>query len=351
MIAKSLFYPEIGRASCKLDGKRPVATIYRNICTMIASPSEHAESFLCFLVCTYHREDLLERCLRSIAEQTSVEIGDCEVVVSDNSDQGTAADTVERLRSVMPIRIRYVQAHPANIAVARNRGLEAAKAQFVAMIDDDMTVEKDWLVNARRVLADYGCDVFSGPVIPIYERPELRSVGSDSFFHREIETSQPIPLRIMGEARTRKYTPATSNSIFRKGTCFTDAQVFDERYGKSGGEDVDLFCRLEARGLKFLWAPALRTHELVPARRCEFSYLQKRSFVGGQIYASTYIRNSAYPTLANLKILFISWAQLVFIWPFFLISQLVSNSYSDKLRLKIAAVLGKKSWQHMLALY
>lgn len=314
---------------------------------MTASNAAVNTPLLCFLVCTYHREDLVERCLRSIAQMEGIGAGDCEIVVSDNSDAGTAAQVVGQLAAELPIPIRYVQAHPANIAVARNTGVRATQARFVAMIDDDMTVAGDWLVQARTALQELPYDVFSGPVVPSYEQPELATPFSDAFFHREMPVSGPIPLRIMGPDRTRGYIPATSNSIFRRDRCLCDAEVFNEHYGKSGGEDVDLFCRLESRGRTFAWLPGIRTTELVPARRCELSYLEKRSFVGGQIFASTYIRNSASPAWTSLKVAAIARLQLLLLLP----RRLLSHGLPVALQLKQSAVRGKLAWRHMMPIY
>ena len=285
---------------------------------MTASNAAVNTPLLCFLVCTYHREDLVERCLRSIAQMEGIGAGDCEIVVSDNSDAGTAAQVVGQLAAELPIPIRYVQAHPANIAVARNTGVRATQARFVAMIDDDMTVAGDWLVQARTALQELPYDVFSGPVVPSYEQPELATPFSDAFFHREMPVSGPIPLRIMGPDRTRGYIPATSNSIFRRDRCRT-----------------------------FAWRPGIRTTDLVPARRCELSYLEKRSFVGGQIFASTYIRNSASPAWTSLKVAAIARLQLLLLLP----RRLLSHGLPVALQLKQSAVRGKLAWRHMMPIY
>jgi succinoglycan biosynthesis protein ExoM len=318
---------------------------------MTASANPASAPFLCFLICTFHREDLLEHCIRSILSQTDLTTVNCEIVVVDNSDEGTAATTVSNIARDAKVSVRYVQAHPANIAVARNAGVRSTQAQFIAMIDDDMTVDTDWLVHAKQALNELPYDVYSGPVYPTYEDPTRATPQSDAFFHRHMPVASPIPLRIMGGQRTRGYIPATSNSIFRRERCFTSDPVFDEHYGKSGGEDVDLFCRLESKGRTFAWLPGIKTRELVPVRRCDFSYLEKRSFVGGQIFASTYIRNSAQPALTNLKVTAIAWAQLATLLPWRLLCQLLPTAKAQAIRLRFAAVRGKLAWRVMLPIY
>lgn len=310
-----------------------------------------SEPLLSFLICTYHRDDLLELCIRSIQSQSDIDADECEIIVVDNSDEGTAATVVSRLAKTSAVPIKYVQAHPPNIAVARNAGVRAASGQFVGMIDDDMVVDSDWYSNAKAALKSLPYDVFSGPVYPVYEDPKQATAQSDAFFHRHMAVTSPTPLRIMGPQRTRGYIPATSNSVFKRARCFSDAPAFDNHYGKSGGEDVDLFCRLEAAGHTFAWLPNIKTREHVPARRCDIAYLEKRSFVGGQIFASTYIRNSKRPQWTQLKVTLIAALQFIALTPWPMVAHFLPTAKANAIRIKQSAVRGKLAWRVMLPIY
>ncbi len=314
-------------------------------------PSADGDPLLSFLVCTYHREDLLEACLRSLFALDGLNRVVSEILVVDNSDAETARQVVAGLLHESPVSLQYLTAHPANIAVARNRGVSAARGRFIAMIDDDMTVESGWLAGVQRVLEDEHYDVLCGPVAPVYEDPQRATPDSDAFFRRELDVQEPTPLRIMGPLRTRGFVPATSNCIFRRSACFSGPAPFDVHYGKSGGEDVDIFCRLERMGRRFAWVPAARTRELVPVRRCEFGYLEKRSFVGGQIYASTHVRNARSPALAALKISTIAQIQLGVLSVAELAMALGQRRLPSTLRLRRAAARGKRAWRSMVPIY
>jgi succinoglycan biosynthesis protein ExoM len=322
-----------------------------NQATMTSEVPHPSEPLLSFLICTYHREDLLELCIRSIQSQKDIDADECEIIVVDNSDEGTAAAVVSRLAKTSTVPIKYVQAHPANIAVARNAGVRAASAEFVGMIDDDMVVDADWYSHARAALKSLHYDVYSGPVYPMYEDPKQATSQSDAFFHRHMDVVSPTPLRIMGSQRTRGYIPATSNSIFKRARCFSDAPAFDTHYGKSGGEDVDLFCRLEAAGRIFAWLPDIKTHEHVPSRRCDIDYLEKRSFVGGQIFASTYIRNSKRPEWTQLKVTLIATLQVMALTPWRWMAHFLPSSKANAIRLRQSAVRGKLAWRVMIPIY
>ena len=318
---------------------------------MTASASSMSVPLISFLVCTYHREDLIGPCLRSIAAQEGADQGDCEIVVVDNSDDSTSAEAVRKVAAELTIPVKYIAAHPANISVARNAGVLATQARYIAMIDDDMTVQVDWLRHARAAMGALPYDVFSGPVIPVYERPELANAQTRAFFHRQMQVSEATPLQIMGKGRTPGYIPATSNSIFLRESCFSPDNLFDEHYGKSGGEDLDLFCRLENQGRRIAWLPDIVTQELVPARRCDASYLEKRSFVGGQVYASAHILNSPHPSFTRLKLTLIAWAQLTILTLRSLVRGRSSGGPAHAQRMREAAVRGKLAWRHLVPFY
>jgi succinoglycan biosynthesis protein ExoM len=309
------------------------------------------QPLLSFLVCTYHREDLLGVCLRSLFALRGIAQATCEILVVDNSDEGSAQGAVADCLAFSPVPLRYLSAHPANISVARNLGVAEARGRFIAMIDDDMTVDPSWLEVVLPLLQAGKFHVLCGPVEPMYENPALASRESEAFFRRKLDVQEVTQLHIMGPARTRGFVPATSNAIFDRASCFFDAVPFDLYYGKSGGEDLDIFCRLHSAGRIFAWVPDARTFEHVPARRCEIDYLEKRSYVGGQVYASAYVRNARSPRYIAFKISLIARLQLALLsCKEVFVTDIRSAAYTS-LRLRRSAVHGKLAWRSMLQIY
>jgi succinoglycan biosynthesis protein ExoM len=96
--------------------------------------------------------------------------------------------------------------------------------------------------------------------------------------------------------KTIGVTLASANSIFRRATTLIEPDPFDIAFGKSGGEDYDLFCRLQRRGCRLGWLPAARVRDFVPTSRCDGAYLRRRFFAGGQTYAAAVAGASRYPT-------------------------------------------------------
>jgi succinoglycan biosynthesis protein ExoM len=305
-----------------------------------------------FLICTFHREDLLVEAMRSMLLLEGLGEIRHEILVVDNSDEESARSAVaEFVAATSATHVRYVVAHPPNIAVARNAGVDNAKGRFIAMIDDDMTVRPGWLQAMLPLLREGGFDILCGPVEAIFENPALATNESRKFFHREAPLAKGTEVRVMGPRRTRSFVPATSNSVFRKETCFADGTRFDLRYGKSGGEDVDLFCRLERKGRRIAWVSDAWTSELVPARRCSADYLERRSFSGGQIFAATLVRNSRFPLLVAAKVGIVAALQLLASHARALLGRSRSAIDRQALATRRAAIRGKLSWRQMIPIY
>lgn len=248
---------------------------------------------LAVVVCTYHREALLARLLASVQAQTPAPGLDCEIVVVDNSDEECARATVRAAAGPFPAR--FVAAHPANIAVARNAGIAAAgAADWIAFVDDDQRVEPGWLDALAEAVAATPYDGLFGAVEPDFEAAARPSPRARALYTRSLALPAGAELFALGPRKTPGVALATNNCALRR-AALPPGAPFDPAFGAGGGEDYDLFCRMQARGARFGWAPAMRAREDVPARRCEPAYLRRRFFAGGQAFAAAAAGASAHP--------------------------------------------------------
>ena len=83
------------------------------------------------VVPTYNAPALLRETLDTVFAQT---LADFEVVVVDD---GSTDDTPDVLRSLDDPRLRIVRQANAGIGAARNRGIDAARGRYVALLDHD----------------------------------------------------------------------------------------------------------------------------------------------------------------------------------------------------------------------
>jgi succinoglycan biosynthesis protein ExoM len=188
--------------------------------------------------------------------------------------------------------MQWLEAHPANISVARNVGIGAGDQPFVAFIDDDEICEPGWLQAVSQALRTTTHDVLFGRVVVDFENADLPTKAVKQLFSRELDRADGHALYAFGPDKISSITLATCNSLFRRATTLTDDIPFDDAFGVGGGEDYDLFCRLQRRGRSFGWLPAATVREFVPSARCEGRYLRRRFYAGGQAFAAAIARNS-----------------------------------------------------------
>ena len=86
------------------------------------------------LIATWNRKNLLRKAIESVLRQS---FSDWEIIVADDgSNDGTEEMMAAYCRQ--DGRIRYLKgSHAGRIAVASNRGLVAARGEYIAILDDD----------------------------------------------------------------------------------------------------------------------------------------------------------------------------------------------------------------------
>ena len=117
---------------------------------------------LSILICTYNREHFLKQCLDSIIEQTEqTNEKEIEVIIIDNNSSDNTKSLVESYNS--STKISYYLENKQGLSHARNAGVQIAKGNYIAFVDDDAIIIKEWLNFL-------GFSIFSLP-ISLYIRP------------------------------------------------------------------------------------------------------------------------------------------------------------------------------------
>jgi GT2 family glycosyltransferase len=125
------------------------------------------------IVPTRERPPYLEVTLSSIAPQAREQ--DAEVVVVDDAAEARARAAAERHG------VRYL-AHPEPRGpnAARNTGFQAARAELLVLVDDDVEAPPGWLAALLAAAqADPGADVLGGPIRVRLEGSRLRMCGRE----------------------------------------------------------------------------------------------------------------------------------------------------------------------------
>ncbi|MDO5663451.1 MAG: glycosyltransferase [Brachybacterium sp.] len=225
-------------------------------------------------VCTYRRHRLLVELLDSLRASDGLDLAEGEVprlIVVDNDPQAGARDLVSRHYP----EALYVHQPEPGIVAARNASLDAVPtdAEAVVFLDDDERVRPRWLAALLRAAEASGADTVSGPVVS--HLPPDSAWASGGFIRRIDFPAGPWAGR-----------PATNNVLVRAEWFLgEDGLRFDPAFNLTGGEDSELFSRMQAAGARSWWEPEAIVEEDVPSERATEAWLRRRGVRAGHVRA------------------------------------------------------------------
>jgi glycosyltransferase involved in cell wall biosynthesis len=226
------------------------------------APSGLGHTFLPSLsiaICTKDRAERLSRLLHSLeAVRNNSPFGQVEIVVVDNASTDSATrEAVESFDG-----IRYVFEPKAGLDFARNAALHAATGALIAYLDDDVVVDRNWLMGLAKACSDNpGAGGFTGLVLPyrldteaqIYF--ERRGGFGRGFYRNEFRGSRfDNPLHPVGSG----VLGAGCNMAFER-ALLIELGGFDEALDTGaplpGGGDLDIFYRVLRSGRTMVYEP------------------------------------------------------------------------------------------------
>jgi glycosyltransferase involved in cell wall biosynthesis len=225
------------------------------------------------LIPTLRRREGLTRALGSVFAQDQALDLMAEVVVVDNSPEGSARATVEALRASSPVPLIYVHEPHPGVATARNAGLARSSAPYVAFLDDDEEAPPRWLAPLLETHLSLNADVTFGPVRGVVTgaKPSRRAY-LEAFFSR----FGPEHSGVIDDSY------GCGNSVMTRATALPGSTPFDSAADQTGGEDDRLFTHLKAQGARFAWAAEASVYEYAPPHRATLSYAFRRAISYGQ---------------------------------------------------------------------
>ncbi len=221
---------------------------------------------------TFKRPLLLARCLEAIGKQEA-EGFSYSVVIVDNDAGESARPVVTGWSNRASIELRYCVEPEKNISLARNRAVANAKGEFVAFIDDDEFAQPVWLRELFEAALKFCADGVLGPVKPFFEgTPPGWLVRSGLCVRKSFQT---------GAFLTNLRYMRGGNLLFRRDISDGEPNLYDPRFGLTGGEDCDFFDRMLLKGRRFVWCNEAVVYEAVPCGRQTRSYHLKRAMIRG----------------------------------------------------------------------
>ena len=225
------------------------------------------------IIPTRGRPQSLARAVRSLLRHEGVAPARLELIVVDN-DAGRSAEQASReLAAEAPFPVRYLCEPAPGVASARNAGVAAAKAAFIAFLDDDEEASPGWLAALLQVQHQFDADVVFGPVRGCAPEPvRAHRVYLERFFSREGPKDAQILDGYFG----------CGDSLIRRAALPDPSAPFATSRNHTGGEDDMLFATMKARGARFAWAPDAWVLEHPEPSRLSLAYALRRAFAYGQ---------------------------------------------------------------------
>ncbi|WP_158597881.1 glycosyltransferase family 2 protein [Noviherbaspirillum saxi] len=229
------------------------------------------------ILATVGRTDELARLFESLAAQT---YSNFEVIVVDQNDDDRLLPHLDRAR-YLGISVRHLRHHPANLAAARNVGIEAATGKWIGFPDDDCWYSPRLLDRLATRFA--AVDEPDGIIVRWVEQDE-----------------QPLSAADLSWERSRAFRdiPVSSITLFCNRALFKEIGGFDSRLGVGqwfgAGEETDFAMRALRGGAHFTYEPLGEVHHAVnphkpQANRQTRTAVRHRARGTGALYAKHHL--------------------------------------------------------------
>jgi len=227
-------------------------------------------------ICTWNRAELLKEALDCLTKLTIPEDIDLEVIVVNNNCTDHTDDIIKSFKN----KLSLIHAHEKKpgLSHARNKAVELATGDYIIWTDDDVLVDKDWiLAYSNFFLSHPDFDVFGGPILPYYEKtpPAWLSnsidIVSDAFALRNMG-NQAIPFKPHTE-----YLPFGANYAIKLTT--QKQYRYSPELGRQPnnisllGEETLVINQILDSGKKGSWVPEAMVNHRVPADRQTLEYI------------------------------------------------------------------------------
>jgi GT2 family glycosyltransferase len=220
----------------------------------LSSPTEIRVSIV---IPNYNGAGLLEACLQSISENSNSR--GLELIVVDNGSCDASVAVATGFQKVFP-SLRLIQ-NGSNMGVTRalNRGIKEANGKYVALLNNDTVVEKNWLDEVLRVLetdpriGGAQCKLLkmdnvnridsAGCLVDTHGCPLERGT---SYGQNETDNGQYDKIEEV-------FSAGCPASVFRR-DILVKAGMFDPEFF-TGCEDLDLCWRIRLMGFMVMFVP------------------------------------------------------------------------------------------------
>ena len=117
-------------------------------------------------ICTFNRNKSLIECLNSIKKLENINLFDIRILILDNTISNNYFNIIKKYKTNTKLKILQKNEKKRGIVNARNKCLKISKfikPKYIAFIDDDCKVNKNWLKNIFKLINKVKADIVTGP--------------------------------------------------------------------------------------------------------------------------------------------------------------------------------------------
>lgn len=181
------------------------------------------------IMLTYNREALVGRAIESVLAQTYC---DFEFIIVDNGSTDHSGQIADEY-ATKDSRIRVIHREQGNISTGRNTGLDVAKGEYIAFIDDDDWVEPDFLAFLFGLIKETQANV------------AICGATGKSFDEKKVMTAEDALIELLWR---KKYNAGFPTKLIRL-ELFQDLR-FQE---KESFDDIGLMYRILAKADRIVY--------------------------------------------------------------------------------------------------
>lgn len=237
---------------------------------------------LSLIIATYNRAEQLMVTLESVATQ-QYPTARWECIVVDNNSKDDTRERVEAFAVAHPdLQLRYVFESNQGLSYARNRGIEEAKGEIIAFVDDDERIVEEFVSAYVELFASHRDAMSAGGKI-VAEYPTGRPRWMSKYTEQPIANPMDFGQSIQPFPKGR--IPGGGNMAMRR-SVFDKIGLFDTSLGRTGkqligGEENDLFERIEAAGMVCYYVPRAVMYHIIPESKLTLDYFRRLAFNTG----------------------------------------------------------------------
>lgn len=236
------------------------------------------------IICTWNREKSLKRTLDSIKAMSVPKDLPWELIIVDNNSTDNTKRIVEDFKKNTCLNVIYAFQEKQGLAFARNLGIQKAKGEIIAFIDDDVIVDRNWLIGIYEAFKTYNPAIMGGRVHIQVELPIPR------WFSKAV--SDPLggfdrgDNIIIADDQYNGLIGIGANISFKKDV-FDRVGLFKENLGRKSntldmGEETELYWRIKRCGERCIYYPFAVVYHCVDSKRMNKNYIRRWFFKLGE---------------------------------------------------------------------